>query len=409
MKTVFFNIPATGHINPTSGVVSELVTRGEEVLYVNAPETQPLIDRMGARFVPYPTSDGLTALMARASGGDIPGNALALAEIGASLMPFVLDLLRRERPDYVIFDSLAAWGKQGAQILGIPAAASISTFVLTPGYVPPMPISTIISTAISALRVQIPYWRVARSARHKFGAQPVGLFGSVMSTGALNIVYTSAALQPFVERLGDEYRFVGTSIAARPASTDFPFEQITRSPLIYISLGTINNQNLDFYRACFSAFADHPGQFILSAGQKTDLKQLEPIPANFIVRNFVPQLDVLQRTDLFITHGGMNSVHEGLYYNVPLVVIPQQFEQASVAARIVELGAGLALGNRLPFGQVTAAELRRAVEQAFAARERYQQVAARLGESLRTAGGHIRAADELMCFGKGIRANTSGN
>ncbi|MBL8161225.1 MAG: glycosyl transferase [Anaerolineae bacterium] len=401
MKVVFFNIPATGHINPTFGVVSELVARGEEVLYVNALETQSLIERMGARFVPYPVSDDLTALMARASGGDIPGNALALAKIGASLLPFVLDLLRREQPNYVIFDSLAAWGKQGAQILGIPAAASISTFVLAPGYMPPLPISAIIRTAISALRVQIPYWRVARSARREFGAQPVGLFGSVMSTGALNIVYTSAALQPFVERLGPEYCFVGPSITVRPASTDFPFEQITRSPVVYISLGTINNQNVDFYRACFAAFADHPGQFILSAGQKTDLKQLEPIPANFIVRNFVPQLDVLQRANLFITHGGANSVHEGLYYNVPLVVIPQQFEQASVAARIVELGAGVALGGRPPFGQVTATELRAAVEQVLGARARYQQVAARLGESLRTAGGYVRAADELMRFGRG--------
>jgi MGT family glycosyltransferase len=165
-------------------------------------------------------------------------------------------------------------------------------------------------------------------------------------------------------------------------------------------LGTINNQNHDFYRMCFEAFADYPAQFILSAGQRTDLKALGTPPANFLVRNFVPQLDVLQRVEVFITHGGMNSVHEGLYYSVPLVVVPQQIEQSVVARRVVELGAGVALGDTPPYGRTSAAALRHALEQVMAAPEAYRTAAARLGKGLREAGGAARAAEELIAFGQ---------
>ncbi|MCC6617247.1 MAG: hypothetical protein IT320_27480 [Anaerolineae bacterium] len=78
--------------------------------------------------------------------------------------------------------------------------------------------------------------------------------------------------------------------------------------------------------------------------------QLGPIPPNFLVRNFVPQLEVLKRTDLFITHGGMNSVHESLWHGVPMIVIPQQEEQAIVARQVVKNGAGVALGYAPPMG-----------------------------------------------------------
>ncbi len=400
MKAIFFNIPAQGHINPTLPIIREMVRLGEQVICVNTEQMRAAHEATGAQFIAYPTLQDMDTLINN-SGGNLADNALELVKIAEQLMPWVLDLLEREKPHYVIFDSLASWGNQATEKLGIRAAGSISTFVLAPGALPPVPITSMLSMVGSIIPRLPEYWRVAARMRQKFGVKGVGLAGALSNMGALNIVYTSALFQPGSGKLASQFKFVGPSLAARPSSNDFPFEAITRKPVVYISLGTVNNDNLDFYRQCFEAFGNYDAQFILSVGKRTDIKVLGNIPANFIVKNFVPQLEVLQRSDLFITHGGMNSVHEGLYYNVPLVVIPQQFEQAIVAQQVVKHGAGVALADKPPFGQVTSADLRVAVEQVMKARAQYHEAAILLGESLRVAGGYQRAAEELIAFGRG--------
>jgi MGT family glycosyltransferase len=397
-KTVFFNIPAQGHINPTIAVVAELVRRGERVIYVNTEASRAQIAPTSAQFLPYPALPELDALIKNFSG-NFPRNALTLTQIGERLLPFVLDLLRREHPDYVIYDSLCSWARQAAQLLHIPAVASICTFVLGRGALPPTPLSSLALMISQFIPVLPEYWRTARRVRRTFGVEPVGLLGALMNTADLNIVYTSAEFQPAAANFGETFKFVGPSMDGRPAEVDFPFDQLTRRPVVYISLGTIIT-NVEFYRRCFAAFGDHPGQFVVSVGKQTDIASLGKIPANFIVRNFVPQLEVLQRSDALITHGGLNSVHEGLYYGVPLLVVPQHMEQAFVAQQVIQHDAGLVLGDRPPFGQVSASQLRATLERLLSERERYQQAAAKLGDSLRAAGGPQRAVDEILAFRK---------
>lgn len=399
-KTIFFNIPASGHINPSLPVVAELVRRGETVLYVNTEGMRTEIERTGALFVAYPPAPDLEALMKHSNNGDLAGNALKLAEIGEQLLPFSLALLEREKPDYVIFDSLCAWGKQAAEKLHIPTASSVVTFVLGYGVMPPISPSVVLQMVGGMARRLPAYWKVARRTQQNFGVKPVGLIDTLMSRGDMNLVYTSIDFQPSGDKFPSAYRFVGPPISPRSSAIDFPYEQIIRRPVIYISLGTINNDNPDFYRQCFSAFGNHPGQFILSVGDKINIANLGVIPSNFIVRNFVPQLDILQRADVFVTHGGMNSVHEGLFYGLPLVVIPQQAEQAMVAGQVVKYGAGVALGTKPPLGKVSASELRQAVDHVLRHEDSYCAAAANLGDTFRAAGGYLRAAEELIKFGQ---------
>jgi MGT family glycosyltransferase len=148
----------------------------------------------------------------------------------------------------------------------------------------------------------------------------------------------------------------------------------------------------------FATFADHPGQFVLSAGRMTDIAALGPIPDNFIVRNFVPQLELLPRVDAFITHGGMNSINEGLYYGVPLVVVPQQMEQAINARQAAQQGTAIVLGDRPPYGRTTPTELRHALDTVLTD-DSYRQNAERIGQSFRESGGYEKAADVVTAVG----------
>jgi MGT family glycosyltransferase len=400
-KTIFFNIPAQGHINPALPVITELIQRGETVIAVNTEDTRAAHESTGARFVPYPFIANLDSLMAQAGGGNLPRNALMLTQIGEQILPFALDLLREERPDYVIFDSLCAWAKHAASILNIPSISLSATFLVSPAAMLPFITPSMAVEAVGQMIPVMPdYFRTARRVRGAYGVRLGGLMAAISSLGDLKLVFTSADFQPGASGFDASHRFVGPSLSPRANGTDFPFEQLKRRPVTYISLGTINNDNPDFYRQCFAAFADYPGQFVLSAGKKTDISALGAIPDNFTVRNFVPQLEVLQRSDLFITHGGMNSVQEGLWYGVPLIAIPQQMEQAIVARQVEKSGAGLALGTKPPFGKVSIDELRAAVDKVLGDRDPYHRAALCLGDSFRRAGGYTRAVDEILAFAK---------
>jgi hypothetical protein len=403
MKTLFFNIPASGHINPTLPVIRELVRRGEQVVCVNMDDMRAQYEATGAAFIAYPDMPHLKDLLTQTQGFSIGRNALALTGISDQLLPWVFDLLTREQPDYVIVDSLCVWARQAAEKLGIRQAGSISTFVIAAGSVPPLKPGEIMHLIGQFAPFLWSYQGLARRMKRRHGVRPVGLVGTMMGEGAFNVVYTSRLFQPGSDKLPDaRYAFVGPSIAERVGDASFPFDQLAPGqPVVYISLGTINNQNTDFYRASFEAFRDIPAQFILSVGRRTDIAALGDIPGNFIVRNFVPQLEVLQLCDLFITHGGMNSVHEGLWYGVPLVIIPQQAEQALVAMQVARHEAGIFIRETARLGQVSAADLRASVEGIFAERARYQAGAARVRESFQAAGGYVRAAEALMAFGRG--------
>src|SRR5262249_53665442 len=115
------------------------------------------------------------------------------------------------------------------------------------------------------------------------------------------------------------------------------------------------------------------------------------------VRPSVPQPEILQRTDVFVTHGGMNSVHEGLYYGVPQVLIPHQFEQLLNARCVAARGAGYIIEDWLRRKPITAGALQQALAM-VSSEPRYREAAQELQRSLRATGGYQQAADEIQAY-----------
>jgi MGT family glycosyltransferase len=392
MRTLFFNIPAQGHINPSLPVIKELVARGDEVFYYNTEEYRDSISATGATFVPYPSLPIIDKMLNKLLNGNLGDNAIGLQSIALEIMPFILQQIETLKPHYLIFDSLAVWGNIAARVTKIPAIGFSTTFAISYEALPEATFREKMSTMLNFTRVLPQYFKIRQQISRAYPTiKPIDLVESFSNYGQMNLVFTARSFQPFQDKFDDTFKFVGASIEERPLNKDFPFEQLTGKPLVYISLGTINNRHTEFYKMCFEAFGQHTGQFILSVGKATDINTLGKIPNNFIVKNFVPQLDILQRIDAFITHGGMNSVHEGLYYGVPMIVIPQQAEQSGVGTQVQKVGAGLLL--RLP----SIPDLRDNLQKVLT-NPQYAQHSKQLGDALKAAGGAQKAVDEIMAF-----------
>ncbi|MHA6617198.1 glycosyltransferase [Pseudonocardia sp. DLS-67] len=167
---------------------------------------------------------------------------------------------------------------------------------------------------------------------------------------------------------------------------------------VLVSLGTLHSGTEAFFRACFDVLADLPARVLIAVGSHTDPARLGTPPANTLVRASVPQLEVLRRTAVFVTHGGMNSALEGLANGVPLVVVPQQFEQLLIGRAVAERGAGIVLRHNLSNRPVPPAELRASVERALTDPSR--SVAAKsLADTVGDGGGvpaGVRAIKDLL-------------
>merc|ERR1712129_431725 len=153
------------------------------------------------------------------------------------------------------------------------------------------------------------------------------------------------------------------------------------------------------YRSCFEAVGGKDELLIvMSIGSQSDaLDGLPPVPSNFIVRDAVPQLEVLQRCSAFLTHGGANSVHEALSFGVPLAVVPVFGDQLTNCDKVGQGGAGL--GFRQPLGSVRMETLSSALSQLAAESSDFRAAAIAMSKKIADAGGVEAAADAIIGIG----------
>ncbi len=153
---------------------------------------------------------------------------------------------------------------------------------------------------------------------------------------------------------------------------------------------------------CIEAFTGGDHFVMMTTGGRIQPDAFGTLPENVAVYEWVPQVEVLKRAALFISHGGMNSVHDSLYFGVPLLVVPQQFEQTINAMRVVELGAGLMLKK----GQVNTQAIHDSAVRLLT-ESHFKAQAEHIGNSLRSAGGAVRAADEVEGLLSKLRYDSS--
>mmetsp|Transcript_15080 Transcript_15080/g.43995 ORF Transcript_15080/g.43995 Transcript_15080/m.43995 type:complete len:197 (-) Transcript_15080:189-779(-) len=159
------------------------------------------------------------------------------------------------------------------------------------------------------------------------------------------------------------------------------------------------------FRTCFEALADDGGVLVVaSVGPQPDvLEGLPAAPRNFILREAVPQLELLARCHAFVTHGGANSMHEALAFGVPLAVVPMFADQPLNADSVARAGAGFSF--RKPLDTLTVLALRDAVRQLLDASDSntYRAAAGAMMKRMGETGGVVRAAETILESSERVR------
>ena len=335
MKIAWFCIPAHGHTNPTLGLVKALTSSGHEIWYFSFEEFREKIEAAGANFI---ACDGYDFEMEDKGNADRVGKDKVYATELLVSSTLALDdmttrALEKIKPDVVVSDSVAYWGKLAAMKHGLPYVSSTTTFAFNRYSAKYMKESM---WDIVLMLFAMPRINKQLNRLREKGYPVKSLLDIVQNDNETNtIVYTSRYFQPCADTFSKKYHFIGPSI--RPIIK--PVEK-TADKTVYISMGTVN-QNREFFRNCINVLKPTGWQVIISMGTNTD--HFEDLPENIQVYESVDQMAVLSIADAFITHCGMNSASEGLYFGVPLVLFPQTSEQGAVAKRVEELGAGVRL------------------------------------------------------------------
>lgn len=315
---LMINVPYAGHTNPTLPLAKALVQRGHQVSYINAEEFRSKIESTGAEFIPYqnypanPTGQQKKTMCFRAA--------------------FDTAMNLKQKFDLLIYEMFFYPAIKIAENLGIPCVRQFSQ---------PAWNQKTISHATPLFKLSSKL--IDAQIMGKKNAQYMELTNKTLEQAviydspSLNIIYVPQIFQADRKSFGEDYLFTVLPYEKSTISQQLPYETM-QPPVVYISLGSIIS-NRGFCKECIRAFGGRDMSVILNTG-KVRPELLGQIPENIYAYSFVPQVEVLQHADVFLTHCGMNSVNEAMHYGVPMVAMPFINDQISNAKRIVDLGIG---------------------------------------------------------------------
>ncbi|MET7764018.1 glycosyltransferase [Streptomyces sp. NPDC005393] len=383
-RFLFVVPPLVGHINPTVGVGAELTARGHQVAWAGLPEVVGRLTGDGARI--YRCPGPLLGEGGAERPPDVRGpGALKflwerfLVPLAEAMAPGVRTAIEEFRPDVVVADQQTVAGGLVAERLGVRWATSATTSAEFTGALDGMP--------------KIDAWldRLLGEVRGRIG-DPAGTADPRFSPD-LVLAFTTEELAGRPVRAGDRIRYVGPSIAERPAAADFPWEWLDPArPTVLVTLGTANvGAGARFLAECREAGRARADRFqTVVVDPAGSLGPAAPDGKDVLALPYVPQLPLLERVGAVVCHAGHNTVCEALWHGVPLVVAPIRDDQPVVAAQVVGAGAGI----RVRFGRVRAPALGEALD-AVLYEPGYRAAAERVGASFHAAGGPAAAATHL--------------
>ncbi|MEU9111749.1 macrolide family glycosyltransferase [Streptomyces sp. NPDC048483] len=382
---LFVTLFGHGHVNPTLPLVEELVRRGHRVDYATNAEHAEAVTKAGAHWVELKLQSPAVLTPPRQFDlEEIPVWMRSMFAEMRALYPVLREYCAAESPDVICYDFMNWPARVLAEQLGLPAVRSVPSFASNESF-------SLFDDVMREVGDENPMMAALAadcadfSAEHGVTLDPKSVLNF---TEELNLVFIPREFQPAGDTFDERFHFIGPSLGSREHAEQWsPADP--ESPVLFISLGTVFNDRPEFYRTCIEAFGDGPYQVAMTIGN-LDRAELGEIPPTIDVRPYFPQPAVLRHADAFVSHAGMNSTMEALYYGVGLITVPQMPEQAANAGRAQELG----LGEQLDTATVTAEALRAAVAR-VASDTTVRTNLDRMRKVVRDSGGAVRGAEVI--------------
>jgi zeaxanthin glucosyltransferase len=226
--------------------------------------------------------------------------------------------------------------------------------------------------------------------RRTWGLQPLACLDDSFSP--LAQISQQPSLFDYPRRdLPPTFHYVGPLRGPLPAPIPFPWEKLDGRPLIYASLGTLQNNRLPVFRCFAEACEGLDLQLVMTHGGGLSKSDVDALPPGPVVVGYAPQLELLARARLTLTHAGLNTVLDSLSFGVPVVAVPITYEQPAIAARLRYTGAGESISLSGLDSKRLGKLIRRVLSTAS-----YSESAGTIANSIRKAGGAGTAADIIL-------------
>ncbi|RMF20244.1 MAG: glycosyl transferase family 1 [Cyanobacteria bacterium J083] len=399
---------AAGHLNPMTTLGYELKQRGHRVTVLSIEDGQAKILAAGLEFqvigksdFPQGTSQALFTQLGKLSGVKAFQYTVEwITNTAKMCLRDAPEILKATGIELLLVDQASPEGGTVAQHLDLPFVSVCSALMLNLDLsVPPFITSWGYDSSWRGLiRNRIGYAilnRIGKSLRgtiNEYRQQwnlPLNQSANDNYSKLAQLSQQPAEFEFPRKELPACFHFTGSynnPISREPAP--FPYEKLTGQPLIYASMGTLQNRLLWIFQMIAKACMDLDVQLVIALGGGANPESLPKLSGNTIVVGYAPQLELLQKATLTITHAGMNTTLESLSYGVPMLAIPITNDQPGVAARIAWTGTG----EVIPLRQATVAKLKKAIAQVLT-QESYKQNALRLQQAIQQSGGVKKAAE----------------
>jgi zeaxanthin glucosyltransferase len=407
---------AIGHLNPMCTIARELIDRGHHVTLFGVPDIQSKVAavagldfaQIGATEFPLGTIDRMYKELGRKSNLD--GLKYTLTWMGREAQ-----MLFAEAPaaieaggiDFLLIDQVTSAGTTIAELLQIPFVTICNALPINrePSVPPFFTNWTYQDTWWAKARNQLgnsllnylteSVWQAILTQRRAWQLPPLADREAGFSQ-LLQICQLPPEFD-FPRRSAAQMHYLGpfqAPTSAEPiafAGGDFPFDLLTDKPLIYASLGTLQNQQWDIFKTIAAACVNIDAQLVISLGDPDRDPTEIQLAGKPIVVAYAPHAALIARSSLVVTHAGLNTTIGSLSAGVPLVAIPITNEQPGIATRLVRTGAG----EMVPLKQLTVDRLNRTISRVLSDVS-YRTQAQRMQSIVQQSGGVNRAVDLIL-------------